>query len=58
MAERMNEQHRAAKAAQKDCTELYLLLLLHRERHLESALLVGIQVGPAWTVPALQGRSS
>jgi len=40
----MNEQHRASKAAQKECMELYLLLLLHSRPHAESALLVGIQV--------------
>lgn len=40
----MNEQHRASKAAQKECMELYLLLLLHSKPHVESALLVGIQV--------------
>lgn len=26
----MNERHRAAKRAQKECSDLYLLLLLHR----------------------------
>lgn len=26
----MNERHRASKRAQKECTDLYLLLLLHR----------------------------
>jgi DIS3-like exonuclease 1 len=44
-ADRMNDQHRAAKAAQKECTQLYLLLLLHKQPHVESALVVEIQVG-------------
>ena len=44
MADRMNEQHRASKAAQKECMELYLLLLLHSRPHVESGLLVGVQV--------------
>ncbi|KAF5836944.1 hypothetical protein DUNSADRAFT_5221 [Dunaliella salina] len=43
MAERMNEQHRASKAAQKECMELYLLLLLHSQPHVESALLISLQ---------------
>ena len=29
-AEIMNERHRASKRAQKECSDLYLLLLLHR----------------------------
>ena len=29
-ADVMNERHRAAKRAQKECSDLYLLLLLHR----------------------------
>ena len=29
-AEVMNERHRASKRAQKECSDLYLLLLLHR----------------------------
>ena len=29
-ADIMNERHRAAKRAQKECSDLYLLLLLHR----------------------------
>lgn len=29
-AQIMNERHRASKRAQKECSELYLLLLLHR----------------------------
>ncbi len=43
-ARRMNEQHRAAKRAQQLCTELFLLLLLHRKPHVESALVVGVRV--------------
>lgn len=27
----MNERHRTAKRAQKDCSDLYLLLLLHAQ---------------------------
>ncbi len=29
-ADVMNERHRASKRAQKECSDLYLLLLLHR----------------------------
>lgn len=29
-ADIMNERHRASKRAQKECSDLYLLLLLHR----------------------------
>ncbi|GAX81333.1 hypothetical protein CEUSTIGMA_g8764.t1 [Chlamydomonas eustigma] len=42
-AERMNEQHRRAKAAQKQCTELYMLELLHRTPHVEKALVIGVK---------------
>lgn len=30
MADHMNETHRQSKRAQKDCSDLYLLLLLHK----------------------------
>ena len=30
LADHMNETHRQAKRAQKDCSDLYLLLLLHK----------------------------
>ena len=40
----MNERHRAAKAAQKQCTELFMLDLLHKRPHVESALVVAIEV--------------
>lgn len=37
-AEVMNERHRASKRAQKECSDLYLLLLLHRYRwHLDTS---------------------
>lgn len=55
-AARMNEQHRAAKAAQKECCELYLLLLLHAQPHVESALVVEVQVGVFWHRAADAGR--
>jgi hypothetical protein len=58
-AERMNDQHRAAKAAQKECSQLYLLLLLHKQPHVESALVVEVQVrselasgNVAWVITA------
>ncbi|GLC43803.1 hypothetical protein PLESTB_000909600 [Pleodorina starrii] len=38
----MNARHRQAKAAQKECSELYLLLLLHARPHVERALVCGI----------------
>ncbi|GIM17195.1 hypothetical protein Vretimale_19713, partial [Volvox reticuliferus] len=38
----MNMRHRQAKAAQKECSELYLLLLLHAQPHVEKALVCGI----------------
>ncbi|EFJ50680.1 hypothetical protein VOLCADRAFT_88450 [Volvox carteri f. nagariensis] len=38
----MNARHRQAKAAQKECSELYLLLLLHSRPHVERALVCGI----------------
>ncbi len=41
-AHMMNERHRGAKAAQKECTELFMLDLLHRQPHVESALVVGV----------------
>jgi len=40
----MNERHRCAKAAQKQCTELFMLDLLHKRPHVESALITGIEV--------------
>ncbi len=43
-ANRMNEQHRNAKRASQLCTELYLLLLLHKHPHVESALVVAVKV--------------
>lgn len=42
-AEVMNERHRVSKRAQKECSDLYLLLLLHRYRHVRFKLLL-------WTV--------
>jgi len=39
----MNERHREAKAAQKSCAEMYLLLLLHSQPHVESALVTDIR---------------
>ncbi|KAK9868213.1 hypothetical protein WJX84_011417 [Apatococcus fuscideae] len=41
-AEHVNERHRAAKKAQRDCQALHLLLLLHREPHVEPALIYAI----------------
>ncbi|GLI59064.1 hypothetical protein VaNZ11_000895, partial [Volvox africanus] len=38
----MNTRHRQAKAAQKECSELYLLLLLHARPHVEKALVCSI----------------
>ena len=49
----MNERHRNAKAAQKQCSELYMLDLMHRQPHVESALVVGVQVGCVWRVQQL-----
>ena len=40
----MNERHRAAKAAQKQCTELFMLDLLHKRPHVESALVAAVEV--------------
>ena len=39
----MNERHRAAKRAQKDCSDLYLLLLLHSAPHAEAATVYGLR---------------
>ncbi|KAG2445884.1 hypothetical protein HXX76_000488 [Chlamydomonas incerta] len=41
-AHNMNMRHRQAKSAQKECSELYLLLLLHSKPHVERALVCGI----------------
>lgn len=43
-AARMNEQHRLSKAAQKKCQEMYLLLMLASHPHVESALVMEVQV--------------
>lgn len=40
-AHTMNVRHRQAKAAQKECSELFLLLLLHAKPHVERALVGG-----------------
>lgn len=45
----MNERHRTAKRAQKSCSDLYLLLLLHKEAHVEAATVYGIRAGPRGT---------
>ncbi|DBA71011.1 TPA: hypothetical protein ACH3X2_011442 [Trebouxia sp. C0005] len=42
-AEVMNERHRASKRAQKECSDLYLLLLLHSEPHIEAAVVYGVR---------------
>eukprot|EP00798_Chlamydomonas_sp_ICE-L_P016297 gene16297-22485_t len=42
-ASAMNERHREAKAASKECSEMYLLLLLHNHPHAERALVVSVQ---------------
>jgi hypothetical protein len=39
----MNERHRTAKRAQKDCSDLYLLLLLHSQPHVEAATVYGFR---------------
>ncbi|PRW57734.1 DIS3-like exonuclease 1 [Chlorella sorokiniana] len=39
----MNERHRTAKRAQKDCSDLYLLLLLHAQPHVEAATVYGLR---------------
>ncbi|KAL4852980.1 DIS3-like exonuclease 1 [Chlorella vulgaris] len=39
----MNERHRTAKRAQKECSDLYLLLLLHSQPHVESATVYGLR---------------
>ncbi|GAB4819868.1 hypothetical protein N2152v2_006914 [Parachlorella kessleri] len=39
----MNERHRAAKRAQHDCSDLYLLLLLHSAPHVEAATIYGLR---------------
>ncbi|KAI3434597.1 hypothetical protein D9Q98_002666 [Chlorella vulgaris] len=39
----MNERHRTAKRAQKECSDLYLLLLLHSQPHIESATVYGLR---------------
>ncbi|KAL4433810.1 hypothetical protein ABPG75_000251 [Micractinium tetrahymenae] len=39
----MNERHRTAKRAQKDCSDLYLLLLLHSQPHVEAATVYGLR---------------
>ncbi|KAK9833762.1 hypothetical protein WJX74_005180 [Apatococcus lobatus] len=41
-ADHVNGRHRAAKKAQRDCQALHLLLLLHREPHVEPALVYAI----------------
>ncbi len=41
-AHTMNVRHRQAKAAQKECSELFLLLLLHAKPHVERALVGGV----------------
>ena len=40
-ADIMNERHRASKRAQKECSDLYLLLLLHRSASIQVFLLLG-----------------
>ncbi|BDA44024.1 DIS3-like exonuclease 1 [Coccomyxa sp. Obi] len=39
----MNERHRQAKRAQRECSDLYLLFLLHSKPHVEAAILYEIQ---------------
>lgn len=39
----MNERHRASKHAQKQCSDLYLLLLLHSEAHIEKAVVYAVR---------------
>eukprot|EP00887_Chlorella_sp_A99_P003744 scaffold7.g3744.t1 len=39
----MNDRHRTAKRAQKDCSDLYLLLLLHAKPHVKAATVFGFR---------------
>ena len=45
-AEAMNARHREAKRAAKECSELFLLALLHRDPQVEDAVVTRIQIGP------------
>eukprot|EP00884_Botryococcus_braunii_P009563 jgi/Botrbrau1/18608/Bobra.0367s0048.1 len=42
-AGRMNERHRQAKKAQRECSDLYMLMLLHKQPHVEAALVYKVR---------------